>query len=179
MKLLITSALLFLALTPSAQAHHYNSDSNSNQHSRGEFKAKVVNYTPVYRYVTTRPPQTYCKPIRAHNTHSQYYGGKTHNKSTAIAGGIVGGLIGHAASEHQHKGLGTIIGAVIGSSLVHNSERTNKNDSRYDQVQQQNCVTTYKKAQKVRILDGYRVTYRSQGEMYRTFRKNKPAKHSY
>jgi len=167
MKLLLTSALLFLAISPLVQAKHVR---NYNNH--GEYKAKVISSTPVYKYVTVSQPQTYCEPIVLRKTRRH-----SHDKGAAIVGGIVGGVIGHAASNNKHKGLGTIVGAVIGSSLMHNIEHVNNKRSRSYQVHQQNCVATYKKTSKVRVLDGYKVIYRSQGNLYRTFRQNKPAKY--
>ena len=172
MKLLLTSALLFLAASPSVQAHHDRSYYENNQHNRGVIKAKVINSTPIYKYVTLRKPQTYCEPAVIRKTNRPY-----HESGAAIVGGIVGGVIGHTTSNNRHKGLGTIVGAVIGSSLAHNLERVHNNDSGSYQVQQQNCVATYKKSSKVRILDGYNVTYRSKGTLYRTFMPDKPNKY--
>ena len=171
MKLLITSVLLFLAVSPLAQAHHDRSYRNSGEHRRVEFKAKVIHSSPIYKYVTVRQPQAYCKPAVVHKTRRY-----SHDKGAAILGGILGGVIGHAASDNKHKGLGTIVGAVIGSSLVNNIGRANNKHSRTYQVLQQNCVATYKKISKLRVLNGYNVTYRSQGRIYRTFRQDKPAK---
>jgi uncharacterized protein YcfJ len=167
MKLLITSALLFLSISPLVQAKH---DRNYNKH--GEFKAKVIHSAPVYKYVTVNQPQTYCEPVVLRKTHR-----RSHDKSAAIVAGIVGGVIGHAASDNKHKGLGTILGAVIGSSLVHNIGYEHNKHSRDFQFKQQNCVVTYLKANKVRVLDGYKVTYRLQGRIYRTFRQYKPKKY--
>jgi uncharacterized protein YcfJ len=192
MKLLITSTLLFLTVAPLSQAHQDHSYHDTSVHSRGEFKAKVVNSTPVYKYVIVRQPQTYCEPLvyktYGHSYDRQSYDRQSYdrqsydrqsydNKSAAIAGGILGGLIGHVASDRRHEGLGTIVGAVIGSSLVHNIDRTNKKHLRTYQVQPKNCVVTHKKNRKVRVLDGYKVTYRSHGKLYRTFRKNKPSRY--
>jgi uncharacterized protein YcfJ len=172
MKLLITSALLFLTISPLAQAHHDRSYYDGGKYNRGELKVRVLNSTPVYKYVTIRQPQRYCEPALVHKSRHQ-----SHNKGAAIAGGVLGGVIGHAASNNKHKGLGTIIGAVIGSSLAHNIEHANNKHLRSYQVQPQNCVTSYKKARKVRVLDGYNVTYRTQGKIYRTFRQDRPAKY--
>jgi uncharacterized protein YcfJ len=166
MKLLLTSAILVLTFSPIALAKHERSYQYANEHSRGEFKAKVIHSAPVYKYVTVGQPQTYCEPVTVRRS--------THNKGATIVGGIVGGIIGHAASDSKHKGLGTIVGAVIGSSLVHNIDRDHE---RTYKVKSQNCVTTHKKAKKIRVLDGYNVTYRSQGKVYRTFRQDKPAKY--
>lgn len=172
MKLLITSALLFLAVSPLAQAHHSHSYYDNDKYNRGVFKAKVIHSTPKYRYVTVNHPQTYCEPVVVRKTHRH-----SHNKGAAIVGGVVGGVIGHAASNNKHKGLGTVIGAVIGSSLAHNIERANNKHTRSYQVHQQNCVATNTHTSKVRVLDGYNVTYRSQGRIYRTFSQDKPAKY--
>jgi uncharacterized protein YcfJ len=172
MKLLITSALLFLAISPLAQAKHEPSYHNRDEQSRGGFKARVINSTPIFKYVTLSQPQTYCEPTVVRKTYS-----RSHDKGAAIAGGIVGGFIGHATSNNKHKGLGTIVGAVIGSSLMHNIAHGNNGHSRNYQIQQQNCIPTYKKSRKVRVLDGYNVTYRSKGRLYRTFMQDKPNKY--
>jgi uncharacterized protein YcfJ len=172
MKLLITSAIVFLTLSPLVQAKHDRAYHNNAEHNRGVFKAKVIDSTPVYKYVKVRQPQTYCEPLVVRRDYRQ-----SHDKGAAIFGGIVGGVIGHATSSNKHKGFGTIVGAVIGSSLAHKIDHTNTQHSRTYKVKQQNCVTTYKKAHKVRVLDGYNVTYRSKGNLYRTFRQDKPAKY--
>ncbi|PKG97139.1 glycine zipper 2TM domain-containing protein [Paraglaciecola sp. MB-3u-78] len=177
MKLLITSALLFLAFPTLVQAKHDPSYQNNHQHSRGAFKAKVINATPVYKYLTVRQPQAYCEPAVIHSTHRHSHDNRSHNKSAAIIGGVLGGVIGHAASDNNHKGLGTIVGAVIGSSLGHNIGYANNNHTRNVQIKQQNCVVTSSKTKKIRVLDGYRVTYRSQGKIYRNFRQDKPQKY--
>jgi uncharacterized protein YcfJ len=164
MKSLITSALLILVISPWVQAKHYQ--------NHGEFKAKVIHSIPVYKYVTVSQPQTYCEPVVLRKTNR-----RSHDKSAALVGGIVGGVIGHAASDNKHKGLGTKLGAIIGSSLAHNVGYTLNNHPRDVQIRQQNCVVTHSKTNKVRVLDGYNVTYRSQGIIYRTFRQAKPQKY--
>jgi uncharacterized protein YcfJ len=171
MKLLITSALLILAVSPLAQAHHKHNYYASDKQHRGVYKAKVINSTPVYKYVKVRQPQTYCEPTVTHKSHR-----RAHDKGAKIVGGIVGGFIGHAASDNQHKGLGTIVGAVVGSSIAHKVVRTNNRDTGHYQ-RQQNCMQTYKKARKIRVLDGYNVTYRAKGKFYQTFMQDKPAKY--
>lgn len=171
MKLLITSTLLFLALSPMVQAKHERSYQNNHPHNRGEFKAKVIDSTPIYKYLTVRQPQTYCKPVVLSKTHA-----RSDVKSATIVAGIAGAVIGHAASDNKHKGIGTILGAVIGSSLVHNIGLSNNKQSHIVHDNPQNCVSTPRKTNKVRVLDGYSVTYRSQGKIYQTFRQEKPQK---
>ncbi|MFQ3192676.1 MAG: hypothetical protein ACI936_003828 [Paraglaciecola sp.] len=167
MKLIITSALLFLATSPLVQAQH---DRNYDKHN--EFKAKVINSTPIYKYVAVNQPQTYCEPVVLRKTHR-----RSHDKNTALIGVILGGVIGHAASDNKHKGLGAILGAEIASSLVHNIGYRHNKHSRDIYVKHQNCVVKHFKGNKIRVLDGYKVTYRSQGRIYRTFRQNKPQKY--
>ncbi|WP_339723844.1 glycine zipper 2TM domain-containing protein [uncultured Paraglaciecola sp.] len=169
MKLLITSALLVLTFSPLASAKHESSYHNESKHSRGEFKARVIDSTPVYKYVSVGQPHTYCEPAK-----TQTITRISHDKGATIVGGIVGGIIGHAASDNKHKGLGTVAGAVLGSTLVH---KLNSADIQTYKVKPQNCVTTHTKAQKVRVIDGYNVTYRSQGKVYQTFTQEKPAKY--
>lgn len=185
MKLLITSALVFLAVSPLVLAKHQANHYHSNEHSHGEFKAKVLSSTPIYKYVNVSPQKTYCEPTVIYKNarkvsrkaHYQSHDESHNNKGAAIIGGIVGGFIGHATSNRKHKGLGTIVGAVIGSSLAHNIVRASNIDSRNYHVQQRNCVVRYKKNDKMRVLQGYKVTYRAQGELYQTFRQNKPARY--
>jgi hypothetical protein len=57
MKLILTSTLLFLAFSPSVQADHDRSDQSNRKHSHGAFNTKVMNATPVYKYLTDRHPQ--------------------------------------------------------------------------------------------------------------------------
>jgi uncharacterized protein YcfJ len=171
MKLLITSALLFLAICPIVHAKHERIYQNNYQHNRGEFKAKVIDSTPISKYLTVSQPQTYCEPVVLSKTYA-----RSDAKSAAIVAGIVGGAIGHVASDNRHKGLGTILDAVIGSSLVHNIGLSNNKHSHIVHANLQNCVATPRKTKKVRVLDGYSVTYRSQGKIYQTFRQNKPQK---
>jgi len=103
MKLIITSTLLFLAFSPLVQAKHDRSDQSNREHSHGALNTKVMNVTPVYKYLTDRHPQAYCEPAVIDATAH-----RSHDKSAALVGGILGGLIGHAASNNQHKGLGKL-----------------------------------------------------------------------
>lgn len=169
MKLIIASTILLLAVSPLVQADHNRSYHHKDKFSRGEFKARVIDSTPVYKYVTIREPQTFCEPsVKSYR--------QSHDKGAVILGGIVGGVIGHATSSNKHKGLGTVVGAVIGSSLAHNIDHSSKNHSQSYRVNQPSCVTTYKTSEKVRVLDGYNITYRSKGKTYQTFRQDRPSK---
>ena len=140
MKSLIKSALLLLLFPPLAQAHHYHSYHNSSQQSRGESNAKVLDSTPVYKYATALPAQRYCQANVIYKPYGQPDTGRSDNSEVTLVGGIVG--------------------AVIGTSSAQNIKRTNKSDSHNYQVQQKNCETKYQKSRKVRVLDGYKVTYR-------------------
>lgn len=177
MKLLITSVLLFLAISPLVQAKHDRRYQSNHEHNRGEFKAKVINITPVYKYMTVNQPQIYCAPAQIRSTYRWSHDSRRHYKNSAIVGGVLGGVIGHAASDKNHKGLGAILGAVIGSSLVHNIGYVNNNHSHNIPVKRDKCVVTPRKTNKIRVLEGYKVTYRTQGKIYQTFRQNKPQKY--
>jgi uncharacterized protein YcfJ len=174
MKLLITSVLLFLAISPLVQAKHDRRYQSNHEHNRGEFKAKVITFTP-YKYVTVTQPQIYCAPAKIHSTYRRSHDSRRHYKSSAIVGEVLGGVIGHAASDKNHKGA--ILGAVIGSSLVHNIGYVNNNHSHNIPVKRDNCVITPRKANEIRVLEGYKVTYRTQEKIYQTFRQNKPQKY--
>ena len=176
MKLLITSALLFLATSPLVQAKHDPRYQSNHEHNRGELKAKVITFNP-YKYVTVTQPQIYCAPAQIRSTCRRFHDSRRHYKSSAIFGGVLGGVIGHAASDKNHKGLGAILGAMIGSSLVHNIGYVNNNHSHNIPVKRDNCVITPRKANEIRVLEGYKVTYRTQEKIYQTFRQNKSQKY--
>ena len=181
MKLLITSALLFLATSPLVQAKHDRRYQSNHEHNRGELKAKVITFNP-YKYVTVTQPQIYCAPAQIRSTYrrshdSRPHDSRRHYKSSAIIGGVLGGVIGHAASDKNHKGLGAILGAMIGSSLVHNIRYVNNNHSHNIPVKRDNCVITPRKANEIRVLEGYKVTCRTQEKIYQTFRQNKSQKY--
>ena len=99
MKLLITSALLFLVISPLTQAKHNSSYHNAGKHNRHAIRAKVIESTPVYKYVTVRQPKAYCEPLAVRKISHRFS-----NRGAAIMGGVVGGFIGHAASDKKHKG---------------------------------------------------------------------------
>jgi uncharacterized protein YcfJ len=151
MKLLITSALLFLATSPLVQAKHDRRYQSNHEHNRGELKAKVITFNP-YKYVTVTQPQIYCAPAQIRSTCRRFHDSRRHYKSSAIFGGVLGGVIGHAASDKNHKGLGAILGAMIGSSLVHNIRYVNNNHSHNIPVKRDNCVITPRKANEIRVL---------------------------
>lgn len=176
MKLLITSALLFLATSPLVQAKHDRRYQSNHEHNRGELKAKVITFNP-YKYVTVTQPQIYCAPAQIRSTCRRFHDSRRHYKSSAIFGGVLGGVIGHAASDKNHKGLGAILGAMIGSSLVHNIRYVNNNHSHNIPVKRDNCVITPRKANEIRVLEGYKVTCRTQEKIYQTFRQNKSQKY--
>ena len=176
MKLLITSALLFLATSPLVQAKHDPRYQSNHEHNRGELKAKVITFNP-YKYVTVTQPQIYCAPAQIRSTCRRFHDSRRHYKSSAIFGGVLGGVIGHAASDKNHKGLGAILGAMIGSSLVHNIGYVNNNHSHNIPVKRDNCVITPRKANEIRVLEGYKVTCRTQEKIYQTFRQNKSQKY--
>lgn len=106
MKLLLSSTLLLLALSPLANA--------KNHHT-----VKVVKTVPAHKYqVVKQPKYVQVKTIKV-----------SHKKPNTgvIIGGVVGGLIGHNTSTHQNKVLGTIAGAIIGSTLGHHIDKVSDN----------------------------------------------------
>jgi uncharacterized protein YcfJ len=169
MKFLIASAILSLVVSPLTQAKHHNNYQNAGKHSHHVIKARVIDSTPVYKYLTVEQTPTYCEPrVVRKMTH------RSSDKGAAIVGGIIGGFVGHTASHEKHKGFGTVMGAVIGSSLGHNIGVYNHRNYK---VKSQNCVARYNTPRKIRVLDGYNVTYRSKGKIYRSFTQDKPGRY--
>ena len=152
MKPFIVSLLILLFISPLAQAHH----------SRGYYKARVLDVTPIYRYKTVKAPREVCYESRDRH--------RPHRKAIVV-GSVIGGTIGHATGKRGNKGITTLAGAIIGGAVANElTHDRHDHDSYY-------CETHYKKVKKVRVLKGYDVTYRYKGRVYNAFREHKPGKH--
>ena len=96
-----------------------------------------------------------------------------------IAGGLLGGVIGRQFGGGKGRDAATVAGVLIGSAIGHDNE-ANKNrqrsrNDRYETRTRQECSTRYQRSQEERI-DGYKVTYRYQGETFTTRTRYEPGK---
>jgi len=126
--------------------------------------AKVVDVRPIYKEVKVSTPIRECWDEPVIQTH----GGTGHKSASGMAvGGILGGVIGHQFGKGNGKKLATAVGTIIGAQIGHDAING------HVQTAPQNSYTEYQQHCDVRhqvsyeeVLDGYRVTYRYQGERY-------------
>lgn len=140
-----------------------------NDRNRGAVYAyaKVINVEPVVRYVTVRTPVRECweeeREYRVNNRHRSGVAGGT------LFGAILGGVIGHQFGSGSGNDAATAAGALIGAAVGSDSAR--RRDDGYDSESYtrpvQRCRTNYTSREEQRV-DGYRVTYRYNGQKYAT-----------
>lgn len=127
--------------------------------------ARVVSSEPIIRYVTVATPVRQCW------MDTEYY---TVNRRPASAGGstlmgaIVGGVIGHQFGSGRGNDAATVAGTLIGAAIGSESAHQRHGYVPVRQARQvERCETTVREQREQRI-DGYRVSYRYQGQRYVT-----------
>jgi len=125
--------------------------------------AKVISAEPIINYVTVKTPVRECWE------EMQYYTidhGARRAPGGALVGAIVGGVIGHQFGSGSGNDAATAAGTIIGAAI--GSERARQ---RYgvEEVARpvRRCETTFEERREERI-NGYRVTYRYNGQKYMT-----------
>lgn len=128
--------------------------------------AQVISAQPIIDYVTVTTPVRECweeTQVYRVDRHSNNGGG-------TLLGAIIGGVIGHQfGSGHGRDAAtvaGVIIGAGIGSDAARHGDRNRYGSERHER-QVERCETRYREHREERI-DGYRVTYRYNGQKYVT-----------
>ncbi|MFV2032877.1 MAG: glycine zipper 2TM domain-containing protein [Gammaproteobacteria bacterium] len=132
---------------------------------------KVIGTIPIYRQVRVSNPVRECwdEPvIRTQN--------EPKSASGMAVGGILGGIIGHQVGKGKGKRLatamGTIIGAKIGNDVVNGHVESGQGSyTEYEERCDVRQQVSYKE-----VLEGYRVTYRYQGEQYQIEMPYQPGK---
>jgi uncharacterized protein YcfJ len=160
-RILVTGLMAVLVSTPAAfarNARHFTGSSYTDS-------ARVTHVQPIYRFVEVSSPQRECyqeevyRPSRSSSDHGN-------NAVGMIVGGALGGALGHNISRH-HRDTATIAGAVIGSVIGHDVVGKRHRERHYSQGYEERCHTVTERRNEERI-DGYRVTYRYQGEIFTT-----------
>ncbi len=132
--------------------------------------ADVVNVEPIYssydRPVADRhcyeQPVTYREPVR-------YYDGRR-DRAPAVLGAIVGGVVGNQFGKGHGRDAATAAGALLGYHAVRDSQRHyggyyagGREYTRYE-----NRCTVRTDYVREEVINGYDVTYRYRGQIYRT-----------
>ncbi len=129
--------------------------------------AKVVSAQPMVRYVTVTTPVRECWE------EMEYYSvdrRRHHRGGRTLVGALIGGVIGHQFGSGRGNDAATVAGTLIGAAVGNDAARSRYDDryavSRHGRPVER-CETRYQEHQEERI-DGYRVTYRYNGQKYVT-----------
>jgi len=159
-KLIAMSVVVALVIAPASFAgkkRHFTGDSYTDS-------ARVTQVQPLYRVVETSRPHRECYQEEVHRpVQSSSHG---NNALGMIVGGALGGALGHNISRN-HRDTATIAGAVIGSAIGHDVSSNKNRDRGYSYGYEERCHTVNERYSEER-LDGYRVTYRYQGQTFST-----------
>lgn len=128
--------------------------------------AKVLSVKPIYREIEVSTPVKDCwqEPV----THTKRARHGSHSAGATLAGGLIGGIIGHQFGKGRSRKASTAIGTLIGAQLGHDSTR-GSHASGYTEITRMEkfCEVTNQVSYEEE-LDGYRVTYKYKGQKYKT-----------
>ncbi len=136
-------------------------------------------------------PTAYRAPVRSAPRESRG------NTASVIAGGVIGGVIGNQLGRNGSSGrrtgatvAGAIVGSVVGNEVGNARHRrepatVNRYETRhysrpvrqpvYETRPVEQCRTTVSTRQEQRV-DGYEVTYRHDGQTFRTYSRRDPGR---
>ncbi|MGB5541815.1 MAG: glycine zipper 2TM domain-containing protein [Gammaproteobacteria bacterium] len=144
------------------------------RHSEQQY-AKVVTVEPLYRTVSVEVPHRECWTETVYEQTPGYRNEPQRHSSVmpTLAGGIIGGVIGHQFGGGNGKKAMTVLGTLIGAGVANDhSQRRNQAyyRPRYASVRAvpvERCETSYE-TQRHTELEAYLVTYRYAGRDYQT-----------
>jgi len=124
--------------------------------------AKVIDATPIYRQVRINNPQRQCwdEPVRR-------YSGRSYSNTAGntLIGGLLGGIVGHQFGKGRGNKAATAVGTLIGAHMGYEAGNDYGSDSSYI-AYEEHCEYQQDVSYEQQ-LDGYNVTYRYKGELYR------------
>ena len=121
--------------------------------------AKVLSTQPIVRTVTVKAPVRECWQ------ETQYYSTYERRRGAggrALAGAVIGGVIGHQFGSGRGKDAATVAGSMIGAAIGHGPVR------RVDVAEPVERCETRMTSHREERIDGYRVVYRYHGQKYET-----------
>ncbi|MBL1320683.1 MAG: glycine zipper 2TM domain-containing protein [Methylophaga sp.] len=160
----LTTILALSSSTVLAGNKHYQSKNHF------EDTARVTHVESLYRTVRVSTPQRECWQEQ------QYRPNQNQHKSytSTIAGSIVGGVVGNQFGGGSGKKIMTVAGALLGGSVGRDYNHNNSQQhSNYNTVEQCRVTERYHDEER---SDGYRVTYRYNGQSYTTRMDHHPGK---
>ena len=128
--------------------------------------ARVISSQPIVTYVTIKTPARECWEEMQYYSVDRHAG---HKAGGTLLGAIIGGVVGHQIGSGHGKDAATVAGSLIGAAIGNNTARRSHIANGLEQHARpvQRCKTTYRSHREERI-DGYRVTYRYNGQKYQT-----------
>lgn len=157
-----SSCMLALSLVSApAQAHHKGHGKHV-QHGPGTHYeyGQVLRAKPIYETHRTSVPRQSCWQEQV--THRS----RSNSSTGTIVGGIIGAAVGHELGhKKRNKQIGAVAGAVLGSSIGYDLTRGQRHQPVHST--RERCETVYEEHSE-RVIVGYRVKYRYNGQVYRT-----------
>ena len=135
--------------------------------------AKVLSAQPILKYVTVKTPVQECWEEMQYYTVDRNAGKRG---GSTLLGAIIGGVVGHQIGSGRGNDAATVAGSLIGAAIGNDAARK-RHGSGVEQHGRpvERCETRYRSHQEERI-DGYRVTYRYNGQKYMTEMPYDPGK---
>jgi len=165
-----TTALLstLLLCSTSVMANKHKPNKHAYKHHE---QARVIHVEP--HYVQTGANKSYqqCRPTKHHDNH---HSASSPSYTTAIAGAVVGGLIGSQFGQGNGKTLAAVTGTLIGGAAGYHYQNYD-NQQHQRNTYKQSCYA--KPTKHHRKQQGYDVTYRYQGQTHYTHLNYRPGKY--
>jgi len=129
--------------------------------------ARVVRSEPIVRYVTVKTPVRECWQETEYVAHRRPVPGAG---ASTFVGALIGGVVGHQFGSGRGNDAATVAGTLIGAAIG-NDQAKRRYGADYRSVEYERpverCATRITERTEERI-DGYRVTYRYNGQNYMT-----------
>lgn len=90
-----------------------------------------------------------------------------------VAGGIIGGVLGHEVGDGDNRKVATVAGTILGAAVGREMDRDR--EARPRTVEERHCRVTEDVVEE-EYLRGYRVTYQYHGRRFTTFSEAHPGK---
>lgn len=159
---LLLAAILASGCATATAGHKFK-----RQHDGDSFTttARVISSVPVWRMVRVDEPVEQCYEVAVNTPR---YNDSYESATPTIAGGVLGGILGNQFGKGNGKTFMTIAGTVLGGSIGRDIGHDSRQRGRYASTRTETQCETVNHYYEEERLDGYRVTYRYQGETFHT-----------
>ena len=124
--------------------------------------ARVLRVRPIYREVKVSTPIQECWQEPVYHTEHEHHD----SAGGMLAGGVIGGIIGHQIGKGRNQRIATAMGTIIGAQIGHEAAKNQHKPAKpYIAGYEEHCKTRYRVSYE-EVIDGYHVTYRFRGKRY-------------